>query len=81
MQDALRVTVVQSTDELLEHALGDVFLKLAPLAHVVQEIAACCNLYHEENVLLSFEEFKEAHDVLMSGLLEDDDFVENFAPL
>jgi hypothetical protein len=75
------MAVVQTTDQLLEDTFCRFFLKLAPLSDKVQEITSSCDLDDKKNVLLSLKVFKKTHYVFVPCLLQNYNFLENFASL
>lgn len=75
------MAVTQSTYELFEETFGHVFFKLAPFAYEVEEITSCCDFNDEEYMFLGLKILKEAHNILVSSLLQNNDFLKNFASL
>jgi hypothetical protein len=71
MQNVLAVTVTYTLDDLLEKALSDVFFKLSPLPHIVEQIATGTDLGDKQDVFLSLEVLVELHDVAVTSLSEN----------
>ena len=84
VQNALRVNVADGLYNLLEQVLRHVLLQLAPLAHVVEQVAARAHLHHEEDVLVRLERLVQPvrsargrllNDVRVASALQDRDLL------
>ena len=81
MKNSFGVAVIQAVYQLLKDTFSCVFFQLAPLSNIVEEITTSCDFYDEEQVLLSLKVLKETHNILVSCLLQDHDFLKHFASL
>jgi len=75
------MTVHKAVYQLLENALCHVFLELAPLSDIVEQVTARSDLDDKQNVFLRFKVFEEPDDILVPGLLQDDHFLQHLASL
>ena len=79
VHDVLVVDVVQRFDDLLEKVLRNVFFESASLADVVEQVAAASEFHDEQYVFFGFEGLVELHDVAVTDLFENVDFLHHFA--
>lgn len=71
MEHTFAVYIHQSLYKLAEHMLGQILLELSPSAHVGQQVTAATNFHDVDSVRVRVETFVQAHDVLVSGTLQD----------
>lgn len=65
------MAIVDRVHNLFEYAFGNVFLKLAALSHIREQVTARHQFHYKKDVLLSLEILVKPHDVLVAGLLKD----------
>ena len=81
VEDSLLVAIVDRVHNLFEYAFGNVFLKLAALSHIREQVTARHQLHYKKDVLLSLEILVEPHDVLVAGLLQNHYFLKHLLAL
>ncbi len=80
VQDRAAVTVSQTKHYLFENELGVALREVGHSFDEVQQISAVSVLHDHQQVLLGLEYFKQANDIRVFDLLQNVDFLENFAP-
>jgi hypothetical protein len=78
MQHRPAVTMAQTIDDLLEDVLSFILSKSLLSLYIMQKVSSSCVLHHDEEVLGTFEYFKQSDDVRMMDLLQDVYFLKHF---
>ena len=79
MQHAPAVAVTQRVEDLLKDCLCTLLIKPLTLFDILKQIASTRVLHDHKEVLLAFEDFKKANHARVANLLQNVDFLENFA--